>query len=313
MRFVLLLVAAVIAVVAAVAALQMSSNQPPANSAAAVAPQNDAGGNVATVEVLTARQAIPVGTVIDDSMVDKQPWPSHLVLDSFITSTSKDAVIAGRVARASFQPHEPFIRSKLANPNDPSFLAAALPEGMRAVTMATDAISGVAGYVFPGDRVDVLLTHSLPDAVAKNAGVEGFSGNGKPTFTEVLIPNVKVLAVNLREPTGKEGAQVVMPSSITIETTDVYAQQLRLAEKNGTLSLALRSLKDRDTQGMPKPAGIEDLSQVRVSVSIVRGVGKGSGRNTNISPRAEGSDDAAAALFAPEGSSDSGVQPMENQ
>jgi pilus assembly protein CpaB len=285
MRFVLLLIAGVIAVVAAVAVLQMSGKNPQIPQIASAPAAQNSSNNVATVEVLVAREAVPVGTTLTEAMVDKQPWPAHLVLEGFITTESKEgANIVGHVARMPFQSREPFMRSKLANPNDPSFLAANLPAGMRAVALATDAISGVAGYVFPGDRVDILLTHSIPEALAARAG-DKTMGTGRPSVTETLIPNVRVLAVNVRPAPGKEGQVPTTPSSITVEVGEVYAQQIKLAEKNGTLSLALRSLKDRDDRELVKPAMVADLTQVRVS--IIRGA------STDIAPRP--GDEAAVA------------------
>lgn len=282
MRFVLLLVTAVIAVVAGVAALKLSSKNNPAAISASAPSAADPNSSVSTVEVLVARESIPVGTVIDDSMIEKQPWPSHLVLDGFITSTSKDASLAGKVTRASFQTREPFMRSKIANPNDPSFLAAALPEGMRAVTVAVDAISGVAGYIFPGDRVDVLLTHNVPQEMKERSGESNNSSQAanKPAFSEVLVPSARVLAVNVRDPLGKEPTTQsgITPTSITIEVDDEEAQKLRLAEKTGTISLSLRSLKDDPRRPAPVPTEAAKLTHADVvadinSIKITRGAG----------------------------------------
>ena len=276
MRFVALLVAAVIAVVAGVAALQMSS-KPTADSALTPVASRQ-NSDVATVQVLVARQPIEVGAVLDDAMIEKQPWPSHLVLDGFITSDSPDATMAGKVARASFQANEPITRNKIANPNDPSFLAAALPAGMRAVTVATDAISGVAGYVFPGDRVDIIITHNIPNDVEVRSNRQARAMN-KPDVSEVLVPNVRVLAVNVRQPAGKEAASST-PSSITLEVREEDVQSIRLAEKVGALSLALRPLKD-DPTAEPSPTRSVMLTGVKIfggeaasGVRIVRGAGE---------------------------------------
>jgi pilus assembly protein CpaB len=276
MRFVALLVAAIVAGVAGVFALQMSKKaQPNPDQQSSVAQQGPA---VATVEVLVARSPIEVGTILEESMIDKQPWPSHLVLDGFITVGSKDSNLVGRVARASFQANEPIIRSKVANPNDPSFLAANLPEGMRAITMATDAISGVAGYVFPGDRVDIVITHNIPGDMQNRAN-RSMRVNNKPDVSEVLIADIRVLAVNVRQPSGREAASST-PSSITLEVAEKDVQAIRLAEKIGTLSLALRPLKDKQDQ-IPDPIQSSKLTNVRLfggddtgGVRIVRGAGE---------------------------------------
>ena len=275
MRFVVLLIAAVVAVAAGVAALQYSgknANPQPA-AVAAVQPTTP---NVSTVDVLVAKTIIPMGTTLEASMIERQPWPSHLVLDGMITADSKDANLVGKVARAPFSVREPLMSSKIANPNDPSFLAAVLPEGMRAVTIATDAISGVAGYVFPGDHVDLLLTHSIPRDVRTGNDIRV----GKPQLSEVLAANVRVLAVNVRPQPGKESAANT-PANVTLEVTEQDAQKIRLAEKNGGLSLALRSIKDKDNIDVPAVMPVTGLTHAGTGsaptpegIRVVRGVGK---------------------------------------
>ena len=284
MRFILLLIIAVFAILAGVAVIPLLNKNPSAPQAAA--PQNSGRENVATVDVLVAKQAVPLGAIITEAMVEKQPWPEHLVLDNFVVSGNKNADIIGKVAREPFQEREPFTSNKLANPNDPSFLAANLPAGMRAITLATDTVSGIAGYLFPGDRVDVIFTHNLPQEIKQvNQGTNRTAE--RPAVTEVLAPNLRVLAVNLREVVGKETTQSnTTPTSITLETSDEDAQKIRLAEKLGTVSLSLRSLKDNNGQApvqptLPAPTQLGTLSKVHLEtgpnanspIRIIRGVG----------------------------------------
>lgn len=273
MRFIALLVAAVIAVVAAVAVLKMSS---PSSPTAQTQATNQAP-SISTIEILVAREAIDIGSVLEEIMIDRQPWPSHLLLDGFITAGSDDSNLVGKVARANFQKGEPITRNRIANPNDPSFLAANLPKGMRAVTMATDAISGVAGYVFPGDRVDVILTHNIPgDIAAQNSTT--YRNTNKPDVSEILVSDARVLAVNVRQISARESASST-PSSITLEVKEVDAQSLRLGEKVGSLSLALRPLKDGDEEKL-EPTKSISLTNIKVfgpqntgGVRVIRGVG----------------------------------------
>jgi pilus assembly protein CpaB len=266
MRPVVLLVAAVVAVGAGLFVLKTYGNSPQSQTAGTVA-------DVATVDVLVAKTAIPVGTILTPDMIEHQAWPSHLMVEGFVSGSTD---IAGHVARGEFAAHEPFTTAKLANPNDPSFLAAALDPNMRAVTIATDAISGIAGYVFAGDHVDVMLTHNIP-AEEKNREKTGTARSGdKPEYVEVLVANARVLAVNVRPITGKD-AQTAAPSSITLEVDAIQAQNLRLAEKVGTLSLALRPLKGEEENADSRPISAIYLTKASVStgggegVRIVRG------------------------------------------
>ncbi len=287
MRFILLLVAAVIAVVAGVTALKWSGqNTPPAQQTATSQLSQPRSGNVSTVEILVARDQIPVGAVIKETMLDRQPWPAHLVLSGFAVVGDSDSNVIGQVARTTFLPHEPILKSRLGNPNDPSFLAATLPAGMRAITIATDTVSGVAGYVFPGDRVDILITHNVPLEAKRQRGSKASAQSAKPAFSEVLVSNARVLAVNLREAPGKEGTHaVVNPANVTVAVPDAVAQQIRLAEKLGTLSLTLRSLKDLEEYAQPDPTSLESVTQVNLwqsgssSVRIVRGAGDDSDKD----------------------------------
>jgi pilus assembly protein CpaB len=275
MRFVILVIVVIVAVAAGLLLLKVA-NQPASAPVALPASQGAPTSNVATVDVLVARVDIPVGTVINESMIDRQPWPQHLLLEGFVTANQPNANLVGMVARSDFKAREPFILSKLAKPNDASFLASSLPKGMRAVTVSVDPISGVAGYIFPGDRVDVLLAHSVPQEAGSRLWGEdqqmGASASQKPTTAEVLIPNLKVLAVNLRgsaqqaqqQAEGNNNAppRIDPPSSVTLAVTQDDAKKLRLADKNGTMSLALRSLNDENDNGVGSAVSLLDLSRV---------------------------------------------------
>lgn len=249
---------------------------------------------VAETTVLTARQDIPVGKKIDENDIDRQQWPAHLVHPDFVTEGNESQLI-DKVARTNFKQGQPLVGSFLANPNDPGFLAAQLPEGMRAVTIRVDAVTGINGFVFPGDRVDVIVKHQIGmekdykdrTAAASGNAAEGapretettvqylgressysvpmFMTNdkrgGRPTMnlTEVLIPNARVMAVGM-VPAQYEGAQAE-PTSVTLEVSDLQAQMLRHAEE-GTLSLALRSIEDADSIAPIRPVADADMTKV---------------------------------------------------
>lgn len=276
MKFAFYSVIAVLAIVAGVVAFRFADQSvPPLPSQTVVQATSVKEINIATSDVLVARVNIPVGSVIDNSMIDKQPWPENLVMENFVLADQSGQGVVGKVARSAISAHEPFMKSKLANPNDPGFLAAALPVGMRAVTVATDAVAGIAGFVFPGDRVDLLFTHEASSS-------EGQPRNGKPAIAEVLGSNIRVLAVNTRENDPSRPSSV-SPNSATLEVSDMLAQQIRLAEKNGTLSFSLRSIHD-DVPNYPNPTGLADLSQAsEPSLSVVRGPGGAGGKITSVS------------------------------
>jgi pilus assembly protein CpaB len=273
MRLIGILIAIVLAATMGLAVLKLAGNK----DKNVVVNPTPAQQQVSTVDVLVAAKEIPVGTALTPDMVDRQPWPSNLVLDQFIVGGGKDANIMGMVTRSHFQAREPLIMNKLANPNDPSFLAAALPEGMRAVTMQTDAVSSVAGFVFPGDHVDIIFTHDKPvdeDELSRKTVLA--RQQQQPKVSETLLTDIKVLAVDQRSATGNN-EKLVVPVTVSLEMSKAQAQQLRLAEKKGTLALALRSLKDKDNMDVAAPTEEDNITRLsmqdasRKHIRIIRG------------------------------------------
>lgn len=265
-RFGGLIIAIVVAAIAAVVVLRMGAGEAPQQPA-----QNAQGQQqLETVNVYVAATAIPIGATISQEMVAVQPWPKHLVLDGFVKADAGTEGVVGTVARAPFQPQEPLLQSKLANPNDPNFLAGALPKGMRVITLVVNEIEGLAGFVFPGDHVDVILTHDVEKKVARvnAASGEPVEETVHETYTETLLNNVTVMAVDQRATsqgsTDKDG-KLVIPRSVSLMVSPTDAQRVRLGQKVGTLTLSLRSLADRDTADPATMVGPNDVSQVKTT------------------------------------------------
>lgn len=284
MRFGGLIAAILFAAVAAVIVLRMSANETPAPAPGPVTTTNAPALN--TVNIYVASQPITIGTTISESMVSVQPWPEHLMADGFVRADGKNSVV-GMVARASFEAQEPILASKISNPKDPNFLAGTLPKGMRVITIQTNEVEGIAGFLFPGDRVDVLLTHMVKKWTTPP------SFNGQPTtpaeeddaVTETLLTNVTVLAVDQRASaagaTDKEG-RLVIPRSVSLMVSPTDAQRLRLGAKKGELTLALRALDDRESADPLTITGIKDISQYQEEVGstesgvrVIRGTKEG--------------------------------------
>ncbi len=320
MRFVILVVIMVIAVVAGFIALQLASGNK--QTVVTGAPGSPTVPQVTAVDVLVARQPIPLGSTITEQMVERQPWPQHLVLEGFIVGDAPQSDVVGMVARADFQAHEPLTRYKLVAPNDANFLAGGLEPGMRAITISIDAVTGVAGYIFPGDRVDLLITHNIVDQMiaAEQSSAPIAGGSNQPKVSELLINNVRVLAVDLRNtnPPAEEHRNVAprAPSNITLEVSAEDAQRVRLAEKNGTLSMVLRSHKDRENLEMTSPSILPAVTHVNIEevappapkpVLIIRGTqatmtggGENSQQNPLMIPRIPGTEPANIGASMPQ-------------
>ena len=210
-----------------------------------------AAPEVKGTDIFMAAQAIPVGTQITAEMLTTQKWQDNLLLPGFVKAEEGAQAIVGEVARSPFQAQEPILKTKLANKNDPNFLAAELPKGMRVVTITTNETEGVAGFLFPGDHVDVMLTHDIDH------------GGVKDSVSETLLNNVKVLGVDQRAAGSKADAdgKLSIPRSVSLMVSPTDAQRLRLGEKIGTLTLSLRALEDRESSDPMTIVRAHDISQ----------------------------------------------------
>lgn len=267
-----LVIAILLAAVAAFMVLSMGNKPEPQVVQTAPAPQE-----IETRNIIVAAMPIPAGTLITDDMLEIQPWPEHLMVKGFLTADDDKA--SGMVARANFEAQEPLVMAKLVNRSDPNFIAGALPKGLRMITIQTNETDGLAGLVFPGDRVDVLLTHEVSETrpADMSAGISRASAGRDVTknLTETVLTNVRVLAVDQRSEGGlSEDEQITIPRTISLMVSPVDAQRLRLAEEVGELTLALRSLNDKDAVDPLTITGIDDVSQYRTSTSspVGRGV-----------------------------------------
>jgi pilus assembly protein CpaB len=235
-KIALLVGALVIAVVTAVMAKNMFAGSG-ANSAQA-APAVPVGP-----KILVARKALPVGTIIDQESLAFQPWPQELMQDAYYTeggAESDMSKLVGTVVRNPITAGQPVTRGSLVGPKDRGFLAAALGPGMRAVTVPVSVTSGVAGFVFPGDRVDMVLTQEVRGG-----------GDGPPLkVSETIIRNIRILATDQRlEQKDAEGNDApVVSSTVTLETTPRLAEKIAVAQSLGQLSLSLRSLADNTAE-----------------------------------------------------------------
>jgi len=191
-------------------------------------------------EILVATKPLPVGTIIDPTSFRFQPWPKNLVDNAYYIKGKFDKMsLSGTVVRSTITVGQPITNGALVSPGDRGFLAAALGPGMRAVTFPVAGIngsSGVAGFVFPGDRVDLVLTQKIE------------SGAGQPLKTsETIVRNLRVLATDqhVNGTTDDKGNRTVLPfTNITVESTPRISEKITVAQTLGTLSLSLRSIAD---------------------------------------------------------------------
>lgn len=193
---------------------------------AAAAPAQPAG-----TEVLVATKPLPLGTIITADMLTFQPWPKDMVEQAYFLKGQTDpATLAGKVVRHTIIGGQPVTQGALIGPGESGFLAAALSPGMRAITVSVSATTSVGGFIFPGDRVDLVLTQDI--------GGEGTSLRA----AETIVRNLRVLAVDQRVDDTATQAQV--GSTVTLEVTPKLVEKISVAQGLGSLSLSLRSISD---------------------------------------------------------------------
>ena len=221
--------------------------------------------------VLVAKKSLSLGHILKPEDLAWQPWPESLNgMPYILADTGKPEDFAGWVVRSSLAAGEPVTAERMVAPGERGFLAAVLHPGMRAASVAVTATSGISGFVFPGDRVDILLTHVLPAP----------SGGAPPTAdpsaqhraTETLLRDIRVLAVDQKVDIKDKEAAVA--HTATLEVTDKESELLALVAEMGKLSLSLRSLALDDIASTnsgtsPKPSFTLD-SQASRLLSPVR-------------------------------------------
>src|SRR4030095_7364482 len=234
-KLALLVGALVIAVVTAVMAKNMFAGAGAQQAQAAPVPVGP--------KVLVAKKALPVGTIIDADSFTFQPWPKELMQSAYYVDGQPDGdpkKLLGTVVRYQITAGQPVTRGALVGPKDRGFLAAALGPGMRAITVPVNASTGVAGFVFPGDHVDMVLTQS----------VQGGGEGPALKVSETIVRNVRVLATDQRiDSKGEDGkTEVKTFTNVTLESTPRIAEKIAVAQSLGTLSLSLRSIADNTAE-----------------------------------------------------------------
>ncbi len=208
----------------------------------AAAPKVEAAAQPAQgPKVLVAARSLPVGTIITPDSFSFQPWPEDLIEKAYYLSGQTDqASLVGTVVRHPITAGQPLTQGAIVHPGDRGFLAAALGAGMRAVTVPVSARTGVAGFVFPGDRIDLVLTQTVP----------GQDGGSALKASETIIRNLRVLATDQRVNAVNEDNKSVVRtfSTVTVEATPKLAEKIAVAQTIGTLSLSLRSIADNEAE-----------------------------------------------------------------
>jgi pilus assembly protein CpaB len=214
-----------------------------------------------TVPVLVAAGDIPIGNTVSANDLRWLDWPLASVPAGVIRkdeAPEAEKEVAGQVARYALLAAEPIRREKLIKTDGTGFLSAVLPSGMRAVAISTDSrgASTAGGFILPNDRVDVISTWR---GQSNGRGAEAY-------VSETLLRNIRVLAIgqNIQE---RNGEKVVVGETATLEVDPGQVEVLSQGQKMGSLSLALRSLKDAGDSAAPPARNDNAMTLVRYGVT----------------------------------------------
>jgi len=228
-----------------------------------------------------AKEALPAGTLLKPEQLRWQAWPEGSVVSAYIAKgkrTPEDfagavireglregqpltdtmvvkpgdsgflAAVLAPVIREGLREGQPLTDTMVVKPGDSGFLAAVLAPGMRAVSVSINATTGISGFVFPGDRVDVILTHNIQKPGEEQQIVRHAS--------ETVLSNVRVIAVD--QSVNDQEDKPAVAKNVTLEATPKQAEILTLVSELGKLSLSLRSIvRDESTPGNEKEDGKE--------------------------------------------------------
>jgi pilus assembly protein CpaB len=186
-----------------------------------------AAAEPARSSIVVAARALPVGSVIAEQDVKTLSWQGGALPAGYIATVAQ---VVGRGLLAPIEPNEPIMAGKLAAEGMGGGLNIMIDEGMRAISIAVDQVVGVAGFVLPTSRVDVLLT--LPNPQQTN----------EPT-TRIIMQNVRTLAAGQTIQQDKEGKPLPVPV-VTFLVTPEQAETLALASQQGRIQLTLRNTLD---------------------------------------------------------------------
>lgn len=196
---------------------------------------NDAASQTEAMDtslVLVAANSLDAGHFIraESDFVWTQ-WPVENLHESYIQQGTVDITeFEGAVARTDILAGEPIYATRLVKPDDGGFMPAVLHPGMRAISISVNATTGNAGFIFPGDHVDMILTHEL----------QGDDDNNQGFVSETFAKDVRVLAVDQRF--NSKDSTVALARTVTLELSPKQAEMTNVATELGRISLSLRSL-----------------------------------------------------------------------
>jgi pilus assembly protein CpaB len=256
-RIIVLLIALVAAGGTAMFARSWIAGQQTVQAVAAPVPKEEIH------EVLVADSDLPAGTFVKPQHLRWQRWPTDDVPDTYVLNGVRtDEEMIGAVVRKRIATGEPITDGAVVKPGERGFLAAVLEPGMRAVSVPLTLTSSNSGLIFPGDRVDLILTQSL-------TSTEGESAVRR--VSETVLTDIRIIAMGTyTSDDPREGEANDKAKTATFEVTPRQAEEVALLTELGKLSLSLRSLAAPTSEELASLPETSSLTWDRDVSSVLR-------------------------------------------
>jgi pilus assembly protein CpaB len=196
---------------------------------------------IATRMLVVASRPLRFGTELTPSVLRELPWAGDALPQGAFASIKELTADGRRIVLTAIETNEPVLNTKITGSGQRATLSALISDGKKASTIRVNDVDGVAGFVLPGDRVDVILSRQLDKGSAVN---------------DVVLKNAKVLAID--QLADERADKPSLAKAVTLEVDIGGAQKLSLAGQIGTLSLALRKAGDSEPVDS-RPITLADL------------------------------------------------------
>lgn len=227
-----------------------------AQRSASVAEAAPSAPPIAAKSILIAKTGLQRGQILKPEDLIWQPWPEGRIDPAYVQLGARTPeAFAGWVARNPIAPGEPLSEGKIVAPGNRGFLAAVLRPGMRAISVPITVTTGISGFIFPGDSVDLLITYGVPSVAAAGNGPNGGPGGQyEHKASETVLRDIRVIAIDQR--LESKAGEAVIAHTATLEVSPKQSEIIALAGEIGKLSLSLRSLVPDQNQAV---AGSESV------------------------------------------------------
>jgi pilus assembly protein CpaB len=225
----------------------------------------------ASTMVLVAKGNLTAGQFVRPENLRWQPWPADGISPSYAVQGQRQLEdFVGAVVRSAIGDGEPITEARVVRPRDRGFLAAVLTPGYRAVTVNLTPSSGISGFVFPGDHVDLILTMTLKSSDTAQSTKECSykygsgsysssctSNSGQPDRTnhvaETVLKDIRVLALDQRA--DDQNKDIVVARTATLEVTPKQAEVIAVTGDLGKMTLSLRSVARDEAEAVADSGG----------------------------------------------------------